>query len=111
MSAALLEIEPQTQRRDHTVAFLRSVRSGEASPGAHADQLGTRHVENDHVQVWSTLQDEALRAHAAFVSAARGAALARHRGEDLRAESLTRLARKQHQRWIHASRVMALYEH
>jgi len=69
-----------------------------------------RSVDNAHLGTWQSLQDEALCAHQAFVTAARGAALARHRGDEQRADSLTQLAQKQHRRWIDMSRRMTRYE-
>ena len=111
MSAALVQLESPPQVRDTKRDFPRDLAPGGAPVSAAAARQGTRMVDCDHIHVWSTLQDEALRAHAAFIAAARGAALARHRGETQRADSLTLLARKQHERWVRASQVMALYEY
>lgn len=70
----------------------------------------TRSVDEEDFSQWQLLNQEAINAHEAFVVAARGAAVARHRGDLSRAELLTKLARKQHTRWITASRQMTLYE-
>jgi hypothetical protein len=111
MSAALVDLESPPQVCDSKRNFPRDAAPGGAPVSVATARQGTRMVDCDHYQVWSTLQDEALRAHAAFIAAARGAALARHRGEEERAGSLTLLARKQHERWVRASQVMALYEY
>ena len=87
------------------------MQEGQQGMAAAADDLcPVRHVESEHVAAWQALQDDALCAHQAFVTAARGAASARHRGDQNRADSLTRLAQKQHRRWLEISRRMSTYE-
>jgi hypothetical protein len=70
----------------------------------------TRVVPSDATATWERLNQEAIAAHLAFVNAARGAAVAKHRGEHRRAWALTQLARKQHSRWVKASQHVTTLE-